>query len=110
MTMFVWLGDEDVEILAAELFGVVFPRGAPVDVGHLLPAQVHRLRSNRYFREVVAKPFPEDDEADCVQKNTDKVALRQRLDELGAFYDGRWGVERLKEALEEAESGGRDDG
>jgi len=104
MAAFIWKGDEEGGDQFASLFGVTFPVGAPVEVGHLLPHQINKLRGNPYFTEVPEqapepKGSPEQDE---------RAAIKAQLDEMGIPYDKRWGVERLRAALEgtqEAEAG-----
>ena len=104
MTAFIWKGDEEGGDDFTALFGVTFSVGVPVAVDHLLPHQVRKLRGNPRFVEVPEtapepKGSPEQDE---------RAAIKAQLDEMGIPYDKRWGVERLRAALEgtqEAEAG-----
>lgn len=98
MTAFIWKGDEEEGVEFCTLFGVTFPVGQLVDVGHLLPWQVNKLRGNPYFTEApenapAPKGNPEQDE---------RAMIKQQLDELGVAYDKRWGLERLRATLEGA--------
>jgi hypothetical protein len=98
MTSFIWKGDDEGGDEFTALFGVTFPVGQLVEVGHLLPWQVNKLRNHPYFREApqdapAPKGNPEQDE---------RAIIKQQLDELGASYDKRWGLERLRAALEGA--------
>lgn len=96
MTAFIWKGDEEGGDQFASLFGLTFTPGVPVECGHLLPHQIRKLRGNPYFTEVPEqapepKGSPEQDE---------RALLKAQLDEAGILYDKRWGVERLRAALE----------
>jgi hypothetical protein len=98
MTVFIWKGDDEGGDEFASLYGVTFSAGAPVDVGHLLPWQVNKLRNHPYFTEVpedapTPKGNPEQDE---------RAIIKKQLDELGASYDKRWGLERLRATLQDA--------
>jgi hypothetical protein len=98
MTAFIWKGDEEEGAEFCSLFNVTFPVGQLVDVGHLLPWQVGKLRGNPHFTEApenapAPKGNPEQDE---------RAIIKQQLDDLGANYDKRWGLERLRAALEGA--------
>jgi hypothetical protein len=98
MTSFIWKGDEEEGVDFCTLFGVTFPVGQLVEVGHLLPWQVNKLRGNPYFTEApenarAPKGNPEQDE---------RAIIKQKLDDLGANYDKRWGIERLRAALQGA--------
>lgn len=98
MTAFIWKGDEEDGVEFCTVFNVTFPVGQLVDVGHLLPWQVGKLRGNPYFTEApehapAPKGNPEQDE---------RAMIKQQLDELGVVYDKRWGLERLRAALEGA--------
>lgn len=95
MTAFIWKGDEEDGVEFCTVFNVTFPVGQLVNVGHLLPFQVNKLRGNPYFTEVpenapTPKGNPEQDE---------RAILKQQLDDLGVPFDKRWGVERLRSAL-----------
>ena len=46
MTSFIWKGDEDEGAEFCSLFHVTFPVGQSVDVGHLLPWHINKLRGN----------------------------------------------------------------
>ena len=96
--MFIWKGDEEEGADFCALFGVTFPVGQLVEVGHLLPWQVNKLRGNPYFTEApenapAPKGNPEQDE---------RGIIKQQLDELGVPYDKRWGLERLRATLQGA--------
>ena len=98
MTSFIWKGDEEEGVDFCTLFGVTFPVGQLVEVGHLLPWQVNKLRGNPYFTEApenacAPKGNPEQDE---------RAIIKQQLNDLGANYDKRWGIERLRAALQGA--------
>jgi hypothetical protein len=98
MTAFIWKGDEEEGAEFCSLFNVTFPVGQLVDVGHLLPWQVNKLRGNPHFTEApenapAPKGNPEQDE---------RAIIKQQLDDLGANYDKRWGIDRLRAALEGA--------
>lgn len=98
MTAFIWKGDEDEGAEFCSLFHVTFPVGQPVDVGHLLPWQVNKLRGNPHFTEApenarAPKGNPEQDE---------RAIIKQQLDDLGVTYDKRWGIERLRATLQGA--------
>jgi hypothetical protein len=98
MSAFIWKGDEEEGAEFCSLFNVTFPVGQLVDVGHLLPWQVNKLRGNPHFTEApenapAPKGNPEQDE---------RAIIKQQLDDLGANYDKRWGIERLRAALEGA--------
>lgn len=98
MTVFIWKGDEDEGAEFCSLFHVTFPVGQSVDVGLLLPWQINKLRGNPYFTEApenarAPKGNPEQDE---------RAIIKQQLDDLGVTYDKRWGIERLRAALEGA--------
>ena len=98
MTAFIWKGDDEGGDDFASLYGVTFPVGQLVDVGHLLPWQVNKLRGNPYFTEA-----PEDAPAPKGNPEQDERAIiKQQLEDLGALYDKRWGIERLRAALEGA--------
>lgn len=98
MPAFIWKGDEEEGAEFCSLFNVTFPVGQLVDVGHLLPWQVGKLRGNPHFTEApenapAPKGNPEQDE---------RAIIKAQLDDLGANYDKRWGIERLRAALEGA--------
>jgi hypothetical protein len=98
MTTFIWKGDDEGGDDFASLYGVTFPVGAPVDVGHLLPWQVNKLRNHPYFTEV-----PEDAPAPKGSPEMDERAMiKQQLEDMGVIFDKRWGIERLRAALEGA--------
>jgi hypothetical protein len=98
MTAFIWKGDDEGGDEFASLYGVTFSAGAPVDVGHLLPWQVNKLRNHPYFTEV-----PEDAPTPRGSREQDERAIiKQQLEDLGALYDKRWGIERLRAALQGA--------
>lgn len=98
MTAFIWKGDDEGGDDFTTLYGVTFSVGQSVDVSHLLSWQVNKLRGNPHFTEVpenapAPKGNPEQDE---------RAVIKQQLDDLGANYDKRWGLERLRAALEGA--------
>ena len=98
MSAFIWKGDEEEGAEFCSLFNVTFPVGQLVDVGHLLPWQVGKLRGNPHFTEA-----PENAPAPKGNPDQDERAIiKQQLDDLGANYDKRWGIERLRAALEGA--------
>lgn len=77
--------------------GTVLPPGVATNVAtwdEIKGNGVHKAWEKAGILKVDAKPVPVADE---------KEQLRARLDELGVDYDKRAGVERLREALAEAE-------
>ena len=98
MTAYIWKGDEDEGAEFCSLFHVTFPVGQSVDVGHLLPWQINKLRGNPHFTEApenarAPKGNPEQDE---------RAIIKQQLDDLGVTYDKRWGIDRLRATLQGA--------
>jgi hypothetical protein len=98
MTSFIWKGDEDEGAEFCSLFHVTFPVGQSVDVGHLLPWQVNKLRGNPHFVEApenapTPKGNPEQDE---------RAIIKQQLGDLGVAFDKRWGIDRLRATLRDA--------
>jgi hypothetical protein len=98
MTAFIWKGDEEEGAEFCSLFNVTFPVGQLVDVGHLLPWQVGKLRGNPHFTEAPENaPAPKGN-----AEQDERAIIKQQLDDLGALYDKRWGIDRLRAALEGA--------
>jgi hypothetical protein len=98
MTAFIWKGDDEGGDEFTTLYGVTFSVGQMVEVGHLLPWQINKLRNSLYFTEV-----PQDAPAPKGSREQDERAIiKQQLDDLGANYDKRWGLDRLRAALEGA--------
>ena len=100
MTAFIWKGDDEGGDEFTALYGVTFSVGQMVEVGHLLPWQINKLRNSSYFTEV-----PQDAPAPKGSPEMDERAMiKQQLDDLGVIFDKRWGIERLRAALEGATS------
>lgn len=98
MTAFIWKGDDEGGDDFTTLYGVTFSVGQYVDVSHLLPWQVNKLRGNPYFTEVpenapAPKGNPEQDE---------RAIIKQQLGDLGVAFDKRWGIDRLRATLRDA--------
>jgi hypothetical protein len=118
MTQFTWKGDEGGADYCSA-YGVTFKRGVPAPCDHLLPWQANKLRHNPWFDEVPEAPLPQEPAnepaipeelirpqvvappVDTVEMD-ERAILKADLDKLGVEYDRRWGVERLRQTLEEA--------
>ena len=99
MASFIWKGGEE-EGAFCSLFGLSFPVGQVVDCGHLDGWKVQKLRGNPYFTEVPDEaPAPQD-----TPEANERTLLKAALDAKGVNYDKRWGVERLRAALEGGEA------
>lgn len=90
MPHFVFLsGPECGDVGAVNYFGVHFPRGVAVEANDAFI--VAKLRGNRFFAEAP------DTNGDGV---TDKAELLAEAERRGVDVDKRWGVARLRAALE----------
>lgn len=99
MPAFVWKRGEE-EGAFCSLFGLTFTDGQATDCGHLLPWQVQKLRGNPHFMEVPeGAPAPQDTPAE-----NERNQLKAELEAKGINYDKRWGVERLRAALDGGEA------
>jgi hypothetical protein len=100
MTTFIWKGDDEGGDEFTTLYGVTFSAGQMVEVGHMLPWQINKLRNHPYFTEV-----PEDAPKPKGSPEMDERAMiKQQLEDMGVIFDKRWGIERLRAALQGATS------
>lgn len=97
MARFVYLGPPD-ERVERNLHGLTgeWVTGDPRDIDDA--AAVAWLRRHPHWQEVALEPA--DTDGDGVLTVED---ARARLTELGASFDRRWGIARLREALDAAE-------
>ena len=99
MGLFQYIGDpldEDDRTYGITAFGFEFTRGGQlVEVPESGVAE--KLRGNRHFREAEL-------ERSCLDTQTLKQALLKQADMIGVEVDRRWGVDRLKAAIAEAEA------
>lgn len=90
MPHFVFLsGPECGNVDAVDFYGVHFPAGVPVELTD--PAIIAKARGNPTFSEAP------DTNGDGV---TDKAELLAEAERRGVDVDKRWGVARLRAALE----------
>jgi len=95
-----WLGDEDPSQQVIEQYGHTFVKGEPTPIDDNGP-YVAKLRANGFFSfgkdaDLIESDAPQPIDPDS---GTEIAAVRAELDGLGVKYDGRTGLDKLRQTL-----------